>query len=68
MGTVLQFRPVRTTPARASALAQGDCEIVIFPGIRIERHDLDLAHRLRDSTGQGDFDGLDGNHRPRATS
>jgi hypothetical protein len=38
----------------------------------MERHDeeigFDLAHRLRDSTDDGTFDGLSGGRRPRKTS
>lgn len=44
------------------------CEIVIFPGVRIERHDLDLSHRVTPSAGRGDFDGIGGSGRPRKTS
>lgn len=42
-------------------------EIVIFPGVRIERHELDLAYRLRDAAGQADVGDIDGG-RPRKTS
>ena len=42
-------------------------EIVIFPGVRIERHDLDLAHRVRETVEPG-YNGLGGNGRPRKTS
>jgi hypothetical protein len=43
------------------------CEVVIFPGVRIERHEVDLSHRLFDSTGS-DFDDFGGKPRPRKTS
>jgi len=62
MGTVLDFKPAART-AFADASQRGDCEIVIFPGVRIERHDLDLSHRLRDSAGRDNFDGIGGNDR-----
>ncbi len=35
-------------------------EIVIFPGIRIERHDMDLGARLTDAAGKGDFERFGG--------
>jgi hypothetical protein len=69
MGTVLSFeapRKARPRALRSGATQRG--EIIIFPGVRIERHDVDLGHRLRDSAGRGDFDGLGGNRRPRKTS
>ena len=68
MGTVLEFRP-RVTPRpceRADMPAAG--EIVIFTGVRIERHDLDLGHRIRNSAGRDDFNGLGRKRRPRKTS
>jgi hypothetical protein len=68
MGTVLEFRP--QTPARprdrTDVLAVG--EIVIFPGVRIERYDLDLGYRLKNSAGSDDFNGLGPRPRPRKTS
>ena len=70
MGTVLQFKPSARTAFVGTGRDDGrDCEIVIFPGVRIERQDLDLSHRLRDSAGRDDFDGIDGGgRRPRKTS
>lgn len=50
----------------------GPCMIVIFPGIRIERHEqspgINLGHRVTESAGRGDFDDLGGGHLPRKTS
>jgi len=70
MSTVLEFRPVASTKRRERRGEIFAGEIVIFPGVRIERHahDLDLGHRLRDSAGNGDFNGLGGRGRPRKTS
>jgi hypothetical protein len=63
MSTVLEFR----NTARPGRRRDGDaaCEIVIFPGVRIEREPpatLDLAHRLRASLAMEDGGGDD---RPR---
>jgi hypothetical protein len=66
MSTVLSFNRDVARPRRLER-PSGQCEIVIFPGIRIERHDVDLAFRLNDTAGNGDFDGFGGS-RPRKTS
>ena len=69
MSTVLPFEaPRHARPRTRPAATNRPCEIVIFPGVRIERHDLDLSFRLRDSAGHDDFDGLGGNNRPRKSS
>lgn len=71
MGTVLSFdSPFRSRPREARVASDDACEIVIFPGVRIERHgdDLDLAQRVRDTAGRGDCDDLGGTPRPRKTS
>jgi hypothetical protein len=68
MSTVLQFR-ASARSGRGKPAEAPDCEIVIFPGVRIERHDvatLDLGHRVTDTTGGDGFDGVGG--RPRKTS
>jgi hypothetical protein len=45
MGTILTFpRDLLRQPAKQAH--QGPAEIVIFPGIRIERYDFSLADRL----------------------
>jgi hypothetical protein len=64
MGTVLEFKPLTVVakPSANTGFASG--EIVIFPGVRIERHELDLGHRLKNSAGGDDFCGL-GPKRPR---
>jgi hypothetical protein len=73
MGTVLQIAASkRPAPRRAERAASG-CQIVIFPGVRIERHadeaSVDLGYRLLDSAATGDFDGFSGKgRRPRRTS
>jgi hypothetical protein len=70
MSTVLEFRPVASTRRRERRAAIIAGEIIIFPGVRIERHDhdLDLGHRVRNSAGNGDFNGLGHGRRPRRTS
>lgn len=45
MGTLLTF-PRDRVPQRASMAQEGPAEIVIFPGVRIERYDFSLADRL----------------------
>jgi hypothetical protein len=69
MGTVLPFKAeTRSRPADA-APAQGDCEIVIFPGVRIERQvDARDPEFRPQSTGSGKLDGTTGRRRPRKTS
>jgi hypothetical protein len=70
MGTVLRFK-VSSAGGTPNKPARGQsAEIVIFPGVRIERHetDLDLGYRVMDSAGGGSFDGVGGGRRPRKTS
>jgi hypothetical protein len=67
MSTVLQFRQIPQRP-RAIVGATKPCEVVIFPGVRIERHEVDLAYRLLDSAGSKNFDDFGGKPRPRKTS
>jgi hypothetical protein len=41
MASILEFRRPDDRPARAASDADGPLgEIIIFPGVRIERHDL----------------------------
>jgi len=69
MGTILHFTarradgaiPDRTRPNRR-------CDVIIFPGVRIERQGVDLSHRLRDTAGRGRFGDIAGTQRPRKTS
>ncbi len=72
MATVLNLRATKRTFRRRAEHALAECEIVIFPGVRIERHeagaDLDLSFRLLDAAGPADYEDFTGNHRPRRTS
>jgi hypothetical protein len=68
MGTILQMRPSNRRPAAAGGEPAKPCEIVIFPGVRIERHAMDLGRRDRKSVERSDFDGIGGSPRPRKTS
>jgi hypothetical protein len=45
MGTILTF-PRDRVPQRVANAHEGSAEIVIFPGVRIERYDFSLADRL----------------------
>ena len=31
-------------------------EVIIFPGVRVERYDMDLGARLKDAAGKGSFE------------
>lgn len=58
MATILEFSPKRPAGAvtRQQSRSGGDtasCEIVIFPGIRVERDEFDLASRLPHPTKGG---------------
>jgi hypothetical protein len=69
MGNILSYRQTATRrPHSGDAQATRECEIVIFPGVRIERHDLDLGVRLRDSAGSAEYQTIGDNPRPRKTS
>lgn len=45
MSAVIAFPASRIRPPR-QAEAASDAEVIIFPGVRIERLDFDLAERL----------------------
>ena len=69
MSTILNFKADRSRARRDGGPPGSErCEIVIFPGVRIERQSFDLGHRLRDSVGRGEFSNLGGKHRPAKTS
>jgi hypothetical protein len=64
MGTVhsLQSTP-RGRPIDGRAADIGLCEVIIFPGVRIERHDPDV--KPEDGlTGPHEVDGLGGTRQP----
>jgi hypothetical protein len=72
MGTLILFKSSGRSASSLPAVNEQRhaCEVVIFPGVRIERHtqferDLDLSHRICDSAGRDDFGG---GNRPRKTS
>ena len=66
MGTVLPFRADSRDRLADDARRSGTCEIVIFPGVRIER----LENRGPDEFGPPDrkLDGTNGRRRPRKSS
>jgi len=45
MGTVVEFPADRVMPVDGGRL-QSRAEVVIFPGVRIERHEFSLADRV----------------------
>ena len=59
MGTLVDLAAARREGRRRSvaADAEGTAEIVIFPGIRVQRWDIDLSVRVRDVAGS--------DHRPK---
>jgi hypothetical protein len=68
MGMLLRLRtPARSAVPKAVTRESRTCQIVIFPGVRIERHSLDLAHRLGEAAHRIDVGGIGGG-RPRKTS
>jgi hypothetical protein len=64
MGTVhsLQSSP-RGRPVDGRAADIGPCEVIIFPGVRIERHDADFKPE-NGLTGALELDGLGGTRQP----
>jgi hypothetical protein len=69
MGTVLPFKAEGHNRDADEAPQPGDCEIVIFPGVRIERGgDVEGPDTRRPSSGRGKLDGINGPRRPRKTS
>jgi hypothetical protein len=68
MGTVVPFKAEGRTKTDEPPRV-GECEIVIFPGVRIERQDdTHGPDARRGSTGRGKLDGTNGRRRPRKTS
>ncbi|MEP3280156.1 MAG: hypothetical protein ABJN26_01715 [Stappiaceae bacterium] len=53
MGTLLSIDayrrsiPVRTGPVGKNSQMTGNAQIIIFPGVRIERMEVDLGARIR---------------------
>jgi hypothetical protein len=65
MGTILPFKAEGGhSKLAAEERSLSDCEIVIFPGVRIERQD-DPRHQ---PSGRGKLDGTNARRRPRKTS
>jgi hypothetical protein len=69
MGLVLSFKgAVAPLPRRDRPSTTTTGEIVIFPGVRIERHAGELAPPADSDTDDGGFDGVGGKRRPRKSS
>jgi hypothetical protein len=69
MSTVLDFKAYGRAEPRRPFSDGAECEIVIFPGVRIERHaaaDFDLAPGAGEATE--DFAGIGKGRRPRKSS
>lgn len=52
MGAILEFTSRSRSGERMSPPRRQDgdgAEIVLFPGIRVEYHTIDLSHRVRDT-------------------
>ena len=67
MGTVLPFRADSRDRLADDAPQAGTCEIVIFPGVRIERQGKRAGPDEYGSPGSK-LDGTNGRRRPRKTS
>jgi hypothetical protein len=69
MSTVLRFRASTRTGSHGPPRDGRSCQIVIFPGVRIERSNqgaaLDLGHRIQ--PGGEDFNDAVGSPQPRRT-
>jgi hypothetical protein len=69
MGTVLSFKgTIAPYPRRDQRSATLAGEIVIFPGVRIERHEREASPEKATDSGSDGYDGLGGNGRPRKSS
>ena len=69
MGTVLSFRgTIAPYPRRDQGNVASAGEVVIFPGVRIERHEGGAAPPEGSEPGNGDYDGVGGKRRPRKSS
>ena len=67
MGSLLKLNAGLRRYAPKPRPQRETCEIVIFPGVRIERHAVDLSHRVAEPAGDFEFD-AGGDGRPRKTS
>ena len=65
MGTVHSLQSsIRERPVDGQAAGIGQCEIIIFPGVRIERHDPAIGPGTDGATASFEFDGLAGRQPP----
>lgn len=67
MGTLVPFKALSRPRDAGEPSRVGECQIVIFPGVRIERRGDDPDARRR-TTGRGKLDGTNGRRRSRKTS
>ena len=65
MGTIIHLNPQqRAVPPVTTGEVLPECEIVIFPGVRIERHETPF---IADAPGP-EVDEVHRGHRPRKSS
>ena len=69
MATILEFRRAAGPTSRVAELKDGvPGQIIIFPGVRIERHEGETPPPEGSEPGSGDYDGVGGKRRPRKSS
>jgi len=69
MGTVLSFKGmVAPLPRRDPRSTTSTGEVVIFPGVRIERLAGEPTRPVGNDTGDDGYDGVGGKPRPRKSS
>jgi hypothetical protein len=68
MGNIIQFQPPGRKPGQHTDTAGSRAgSLIIFPGVRVERHDIDLSSRVREAVSEAVTTEIDGG-RPRRTS
>ena len=69
MGTVLSFKgAIAPYPHGGERSLASRGEVVIFPGVRIERHETGPVPPEGNDAGDGGYDGVGGKRQPRKGS